>query len=121
MTTLRMAVALGIAAIMGPAAAFAQQTNEPAEPTALKVVATQESSGDPDGFVAKMRRTADELQLEERLNGEIDGWYPRLGGMTRGSGFALGPGYRTHIVDDRLFVDLSAGISIKGYKAADAK
>jgi len=120
MTTLRMAVALGIAAIMGPAAAFAQQTNEPAEPTALKVVATQESSGDPDGFVAKMRRMADELQLEERLNGEIDGWYPRLGGMTRGSGFALGPGYRTHVFGGPIFVNMSAGLSIKGYQSADA-
>jgi hypothetical protein len=40
--------------------------------------------------------------------------------MTRGSGFAIGPGYRTHLFDERIFVDVSAGISIRGYKAADA-
>ena len=89
--------------------------------TELKWTAAQESSGDADGFVAKMRRMADELQLEERLNGEIDGWYPRLGGMTRGSGFALGPGYRVHPFGGPVLVDVSAGLSIKGYQAADAK
>jgi outer membrane protein assembly factor BamA len=117
MTTRLMGVALAIAVIVGPAAALAQQTNEPAE---LKVEAAQESSGNPEGFVAKMRRVADEMQLEERLNGEIDGWYPRLGGMTRGSGFAIGPGYRTHVFGGPIFVDLSAGLSIKGYQSADA-
>src|SRR5688500_15928000 len=114
-----LAVAVGTMVLIG-APAYAQ-TNTPAEPTELKVEATQESSGDPDGFVAKMRRMADELQLEERLNGEIDGWYPRLGGMTRGSGFALGPGYRVHPFGGPVLVDVSAGLSIKGYQAADAK
>jgi hypothetical protein len=55
----------------------------------------------------------------ERLNGDIDGWYPRLGGMTRGGGFAFGPGYRLHWND--VLVDLSFGISTKSYKAADLK
>jgi hypothetical protein len=116
MTTRLLAVALGTAVVLGQPAAYAQQP----DPTDLKVEAPQESSGDPDGFVAKMRRMADELQLEERLNGEIDGWYPRLGGMTRGSGFAIGPGYRTHVLGSPIFVDVSAGLSIKGYQSADA-
>ena len=114
-----LAVAVGTVVLIG-APAYAQ-TNTPAGPPELKVEATQESSGDPDGVVAKMRRMADELQLEERLNGEIDGWYPRLGGMTRGSGFALGPGYRVHPFGGPVLVDVSAGLSIKGYQAADAK
>ena len=92
MTSRSMRVALGAVVVLLGSPAYAQQSNTPAEPTELNVEAPQESSGDADGFVAKMRRMADELQLEERLNGEIDGWYPRLGGMTRGSGFALGPG-----------------------------
>lgn len=119
MTTRKwLAVALGAAVVLVQPVAYAQQTQEPTE---LKVEAPQESSGNPDGFVAKMRRMADELQLEERLNGEIDGWYPRLGGMTRGSGFALGPGYRLHPFGGPVLVDVSAGLSIKGYQAADAK
>jgi len=117
MTTRLMAVALGCAVIVGQTAAYAQQS---AQPTELKVEAAQESSGAADGFVAKLRRFADETQLVDRLNGDIDGWYPRLGGMTRGSGFALGPGYRTHVLGGPVFVDLSAGISIKGYQSADA-
>lgn len=112
-----MAIALGTAVIVGNTA-YAQQ---PVEPTELKVESAQESSGASDGFVAKMRRAADEMQLEERLNGEIDGWYPRLGGMTRGSGFALGPGYRTHVFGGPILVDVSAGISLKRYQAIDAK
>jgi outer membrane protein assembly factor BamA len=119
-----MAVALGVAVALGQPAVYAQQTNDPVDqagPQELKIDAAQESSGDPDGFVAKMRRMADEYQLAERLNGEIDGWYPRLGGMTRGSGFALGPGYRFHPFGSPVLVDLSAGLSIKGYQAADAK
>lgn len=121
MTSRWMGVALSAVVVLG-SPVYAQQTTSPAEPTAeLNVKAAQESSGDPDGFVAKLRRMADELKLEQRLNGEIDGWYPRLGGMTRGSGFALGPGYRVHPFGGPVLVDVSAGLSIKGYQAADAK
>ena len=88
-------------------------------PTELNANAAQEAPTD-DGFVAKAKRFADKTQIVERLNGDVDGWYPRLGGMTRGSGFALGPGYRTHLGAARVFVDVSAGVSIKGYRAADA-
>jgi hypothetical protein len=73
-----------------------------------------------DQLRAKGEKIAEDTQIIERLNGDIDGWYPRLGGMTRGGGFALGPGYRFHVTDDGVFVDLSAGISLKGYKAVDA-
>jgi hypothetical protein len=118
-----IAVALGVTVALAQPAAFAQQTTDPvekAEPQELNIEAAQESRA-PNGFVAKMQRIADEYQLAERLNGEIDGWYPRLGGMTRGSGFALGPGYRFHPLGSPVLVDLSAGLSIKGYQAADAK
>jgi outer membrane protein assembly factor BamA len=51
-----------------------------------------------------------------------DGWYPRIGGLTTGGGFAGGLGYRRHLIDDRLFVNTSGAISTKGYKelVADA-
>lgn len=80
----------------------------------------QQQGGKTDeGFVEKLRRIADEWRIVGRLNGEVDGWYPRLGGMTRGSGFAIGPGYRTHLFDNRILVDASTGLSIRGYKAVD--
>jgi hypothetical protein len=72
-----------------------------------------------DSFVDKAQDWVKEHQLMERLEGEVDGWYPRLGRMTRGGGFALGPGYRTHVFGDRVLLDLSAGISTKSYKSVD--
>jgi outer membrane protein assembly factor BamA len=87
----------------------------------LNAAAAQEPAPQGDGFVDKMKRVADETQILERLNGDIDGWYPRMGGMTTGSGFALGPGYRTHVFNDRIFVDVSGAISKRNYKAADFK
>ena len=74
---------------------------------------------DEGGFVDTAKGWAERTQIIERLNGDIDGWYPRLGGMTRGGGFAIGPGYRFHAGD--TLVDLSAGMSIRAYKAVDAK
>jgi hypothetical protein len=70
------------------------------------------------GFVDKAKQWAERTRIVDRLSGEVDGWYPRLGGMTRGSGFGIGPGYRFHVGD--VFVDLSAAYSLKAYKAVDA-
>src|SRR5688572_9063173 len=97
MTSRLMAAAFSAAVIVSTSAAYAQ------EPTELKVEAQEPGGGSDDGFVDKLRSFAEEHQIVERLNGDIDGWYPRLGGMTTGSGFAFGPGYRTHVLGDRIF------------------
>jgi outer membrane protein assembly factor BamA len=81
-----------------------QPTTPPSEPT----------------FVEKARERADDTKIVERLAGTTDGWYPRLGGIRRGSGLAGGPGYRTH-VGHNVLVDLSGSISIRNYKAVDAR
>lgn len=81
----------------------------------------QEPPTEDGSFVDKLKNFADDTQIIDRLNGDIDGWYPRLGGMTTGSGFALGPGYRMHVFNDRVFVDMSAAFTMKGYKAVDGK
>jgi hypothetical protein len=73
------------------------------------------------GFVESTRRWAEKHQILKRLSGDVDGWYPRLGGLTRGSGFALGPGYRTHVLNDRVLVDMSAAVSTRLYKAVDLR
>jgi outer membrane protein assembly factor BamA len=93
-----------------------QNPNGPAQAVAA---ATALPPQDEPGFVEKAKNWAQDHQLMERLNGDIDGWYPRLGGMTRGGGFAFGPGYRVHWND--VLVDLSFGYSTKAYKAADIK
>jgi hypothetical protein len=116
-TRLMTGVLVSIAVLVAPSVSSAQQ------PAGLPVAADDPGEAD-EGFVDRLEDQAEEIaektQIIERLNGDVDGWYPRLGGMTRGSGFAIGPGYRLHTFDDRIFVDLSAGISLKGYKAVDA-
>ena len=78
-------------------------------------------AADCAGFVRQEAKNwAEDPQIVERLNGDIDGWYPRLGGMTRGGGFAIGPGYRVHLGS------LSSSICRPAfrpsrYKAADVK
>lgn len=59
-------------------------------------------------------------RIVERLT-IADGWYPRIGGLTTGSGFAAGAGYRKHLVDERWFLNVSGALSTKAYKALDAQ
>jgi hypothetical protein len=109
-TTLAVAIVVGM-----PAAAPAQQPADAAVETQAPAAGVGES------VVGRIRRIADEWQLVERLDGSVDGWYPRFGGMTTGSGFALGPGYRARLFGDRVFTDVSAALSHRGYKAVDVK
>jgi outer membrane protein assembly factor BamA len=94
--------------------------------TSAAVQAQQPETPAPDassgsGFADKAQAWAKKHQIMERLTGEVDGFYPRLGRMTRGGGFALGPGYRFHPMGGPVLIDLSAGISTKAYKSAEAR
>jgi outer membrane protein assembly factor BamA len=57
----------------------------------------------------------EEHRIIERLT-IADGWYPRIGGLATGGGFAGGVGYRKHLFDDLLFLNTSAAFSLKAYK-----
>ena len=61
----------------------------------------------------------EEHRVIDRLT-VVDGWYPRIGGMTTGGGFAAGVGYRKHVFDDYLFLRASGAMSMKGYKQVEA-
>jgi outer membrane protein assembly factor BamA len=112
-----MTLLVALAVIFGTSPTYAQ------EPATVQTAAPEPAAEPDESLIDRLEDRAeafnDKTQMVERLNGEVDGWYPRLGGMTRGGGFAIGPGYRTHVAGDRLFVDLSAGASVKGYKSAD--
>ena len=111
---------LTLTAALLSSAAQAQQAS-PVSPSLLSAAeAPSQQSGSGGSFLDKAQAWAKEHQLMERFNGEIDGWYPRIGRMTRGGGIALGPGYRFHPLGGPVLVDLSAAISIKAYKAVDA-
>jgi hypothetical protein len=129
--TLR-AVAFGVmlAAAAIPPPAGAQQTPPSGETTAVvatpppdqrtAVPAAAPAEPQDEGVVDKTKRYVKDNDLLEKLS-PSDGFYPRFGGLTTGSGFAGGAGYRRHLFEDRLFADLSGIISMKAYKAVDAQ
>jgi hypothetical protein len=95
------ALALSAALILGPTTVDAQEP------------------GASGSIVNTAREWAKRTQILERMSGDIDGWYPRFGGLTRGAGITLGPGYRTHLLDNRVLLDVSGAISMRNYKAVD--
>jgi hypothetical protein len=116
------AFVLGSAVVLAASASHAQQTSDspsPASRPSAAAVATAEPPAVESSFIDSARNWAKRTQILERLEGRIDGWYPRLGGMTRGSGFTFGPGYRTHVLGDRVLVDASAAMSTRLYRAVD--
>jgi hypothetical protein len=82
--------------------------------------ATLPPAADPPetSFADKVRQWVDDTRIIERMNGTADGWYPRFGGIRRGSGFAGGPGYRFHTLGDVL-VDVSGAWSVRYYRSLD--
>jgi len=96
-----------------PASALAQ---EPAVPS---------SATEPQGFLAEPDLLTRVVLFADRQVGKGDltnGIYVDYGNMIPGAGWAsIGPGYRHWYNKDSFFVDASAGISINGYKAAQAR
>ena len=119
-------IAVSLSACPSPAA-DAQQSFDPA------VVAAQTTPQSPDGpvrrpaesipvddsFAAKAQAWAENAQLVDRLNGTVDGWYPRFAGVRRRSGVAGGAGYRQHVLGERMRFDASAAITTKNYRVVD--
>jgi outer membrane protein assembly factor BamA len=73
-----------------------------------------------DGVVDKAKRYVKDKDIMERLSPR-DGFYPRIGGLTTGSGLAGGLGYRRHLFGDRLLADLSGVVSLKAYRVIEAQ
>jgi len=71
----------------------------------------------PPPVVEKVRRYVEDNPIVQKLSG--DGFYPRIGGLSAGSGLAGGGGYRRHLT--WLYADVSAAISTKVYVGVDAK
>jgi outer membrane protein assembly factor BamA len=72
-----------------------------------------------DSFAAKAQAWAENAQILDRLDGTVDGWYPRFAGVRRRSGVAGGAGYRHHVFGDQMRFDLSAAITTKKYRVVD--
>lgn len=72
------------------------------------------------GLVSKIKDYAEKAKSPD-ADDEPEGFYPRLGGLTTGSGLALGGGYRTHFVDRAFYADLSGVVSTKAYVGLDGR
>jgi outer membrane protein assembly factor BamA len=118
---------LGWLVVLSTTTTFAQNTAPPpatADPVVAVATPPAAAAQEPHTsrkFIDAMQEWAKKHQILERLSGDVDGWYPRLGGMTRGSGFAIGPGYRTHVMGSDVLVDVSAAMTFRLYKAVDFK
>jgi len=78
--------------------------------------ASGQATDQPPAVVRKVRNYIENSPIVQRLKG--DGIYPRIGGLSPGSGLAGGAGYRRHL--DWAFVDVSAAVSTKAYRGIDA-
>jgi outer membrane protein assembly factor BamA len=71
---------------------------------------------DQPPVVQKIRSYIEKNPIVQRFHG--DGFYPRIGGLSPGSGLAGGGGYRRHL--DWAYVDVSGAVSTKAYRGIDA-
>lgn len=67
------------------------------------------------GKVEKALLYLERERIVERLFGG-EGWYPVIGSLQRGGGFAVGAGYRRHFANRALLFDTTAVYSFKGYR-----
>src|SRR2546423_1981219 len=119
------AVSVGLVLFSAPARA--QNPSPPDDPTPPEQP-TAESRADPGTAassqatdqqppaVQKVRNYIEKSPIVQRLKG--DGFYPRIGGLSPGSGLAGGGGYRRHL--DWAYVDVSGALSTKAYRGGDA-
>lgn len=116
-------LALGL---LVPAAAAAQ-TDAPATAPATRAEALEAQraqrertlGGDQRPWLERTLFFVQEKRVIERLN-PPEGFYPRVGGVTPGSGFGLGAGYRRRPAQNRVLLDASAAWTYRNYKSAQA-
>jgi hypothetical protein len=76
-----------------------------------------QSTDQPPPAVRKVRNFIENSPIVQRLKG--DGFYPRIGGLSPGSGLAGGAGYRQHL--NWAYVDVSGAVSTKAYRGIDVQ
>jgi Omp85 superfamily domain len=76
-----------------------------------------QATDQPSPAVRKVRNFIEKSPIVQRLKG--DGFYPRIGGLSPGSGLAGGAGYRRHL--NWAYVDVSGAVSTKAYRGIDVQ
>jgi Omp85 superfamily domain len=104
--------------VLAPRPGFAQEAPPPSLPPGW-ITPT------PKGFVAEPTLLRKLVATSEATVGDErepkDGLYVETGNMITGEGWiSAGPGYRRHVLDDRMLIDVSAAVSWKLYNVTQA-
>ena len=112
----RLIALAALCAWLAPADAFGQQTR--AELLEQQRAERAESlEAYTPNVVERGLLYLDEKRILERLGQDLTGIYPRIGGFTTGSGFAMGVGLRSAVPGTRNFeFEVSTAFSTKAYK-----
>src|SRR5262245_38329343 len=76
-----------------------------------------QATEEPSPTVRKVRNFIENSPIVQKFKGE--GFYPRIGGLSPGSGLAGGAGYRRRL--NWVYVDVSGAISTKAYRGFDVQ
>jgi hypothetical protein len=121
MRQLRLLAAV-CALLVWPAASNGQVTSRAAEVEAARDTKAQSLAPDtPSGVERGLSYVKDEKILE-RITAGVAGFRIKFGGLTSGSGFALGPEYlRRDLANGQLSVRSAAVVSFGGYQKYDVQ
>jgi outer membrane protein assembly factor BamA len=117
---LRIAVLCVTLSSLGASAAWSQeaQTREEADRQRREQQATQVEAYQPNG----VERAMDFAEDKAIFILDREGFHPKLGSLTVGSGFAYGLGFRDRdLFSNRGALELWAAASVKGYWATEAR
>jgi len=103
---------------LAPRPGFAQEAPPPSLPPGW-ITPTPKGLLTEPALLRKLVSTSESTVGDERT--PADGFYVETGNMITGEGWiSAGPGYRRHVLDDRMLVDVSAAVSWKLYNVAQA-
>ena len=124
---LNSTAAIVFSSLAAAASAGAQPPASP-DPPAATATAPAAAAQERPAFFAEPRFIAKGLARAERFGREEgegrpkNGFYPEMGEMITGAGWiSVGPGFRHHVLNDRALVDMSAAVSWRTYKIAQAR
>ena len=120
-TLVRLALVLALLITASTGSALAQQTGAGDDAAAVPATPAEQPDSPGGGFVSRVKGylTKDKEPRDETV--DRVGFYPRIGGLTTGSGLALGAGYRTHLFNTPFYADVSGVVSTKRYLGLDGR
>lgn len=121
-TILRLAAILAVyaTALVYVSAVHAQSSRREVVAAQRAEKARALTAPEPSGLEKKLLRIEND-QLITRLLAPYEGLYLKLGGLTKGGGFGVGPGYRNWFLDDRAVFNASIVASFRNYWAGTAE